>query len=39
MKSKKQIKRPRNKSKKFRGKLMKGGSKMSELASWSLKMI
>ena len=25
MKSKKQIKRPRNKSKKFRGKLMKGG--------------
>ena len=30
MKSKKQI-RHRNKSKKFKGKLMKGGSKMSEL--------
>ena len=33
MKSKKQIRRPRNKSKKFRGKLMKGGSTMSELAA------
>ena len=30
MKSKKQIKRPRNKSKKFRGKLMKGGEENQE---------